>query len=192
MPPIEECYSSDETSEDNCVGTVVLDSLKEGRKRDCFARKISSERKCLASSNVEEYSSGETEEDCQPSPVLTENAKRGKATRKLEKAKRGSERYYESELDRTIRIMRAKEYNHHRYKLKKKQKVNELSGVISKAKGNVSAESMSTSGDSSLLSKSTSRTTTSRNCQLIQNRNPTPKKFSIWEFDDGTVVKKCV
>ena len=146
----------------------------------------------MASSNVEEYSSGETEEDCQPSPVLTVNAKWGKATRKLEKAKRGSERYYESELDRTIRITRAKEYNHHRYKLKKKQKVNELSGVISKAKGNVSAESMSTSGDSSLLSKSTSRTTTSRNCQLIQNRNPTPKKFSIWEFDDGTVVKKCV
>ena len=44
MPPMEECYSSDETSEDNCVGTVALDSLKEGRKRDCFARKISSER----------------------------------------------------------------------------------------------------------------------------------------------------
>lgn len=149
-----------------------------------------SERECDTPRNSNEVSSRRITKAGGASPVLNKRSNWEDLIWKKEGRKLGNERYYESELDRTTRLSRSKQYHHYTLKPRNKhQKKNQIKSEMSKTRENGQEESMLKCRISPLQPGST---TPVENNQSTPYRNRPSSRLTIWEFDDGTIVNKRI
>jgi len=101
----------------------------------------------------------------------------------MKKITENEKNFYESELNRTKRLLRAKEYYHFTYKQRIRKKRAESTPIKT-----TSATPKSNQNTSS----SSNPTSASKNTESTRYRNPVSSRVCIWQFDDGTTVKKCM